>query len=93
MAVQSCKSMRPPQELGAHVLGYNVHSIGICYEGGLDKNGTPADTRIPEQKHSLRVLVLTLLKDFPGCRVAGHRDLILDRNDNGVVDSFEWVKK
>jgi len=86
------KSMRPLQEQGAHVLGYNAHSIGICYEGGLDKNGTPSDTRTPEQKHSLRVLVLTLLKDFPGCRVAGHRDLSPDCNGNGVVESFEWVK-
>ena len=24
-----------------------AHSIGICYEGGLDKNGRPADTRTP----------------------------------------------
>lgn len=84
--------MRPLQEEGAHVLGYNAHSIGICYEGGLDKNGKPADTRTPEQKHSLRVLVLTLLRDFPNCRVTGHRDLSPDRNGNGVVESCEWVK-
>jgi N-acetylmuramoyl-L-alanine amidase len=84
--------MRPLQEQGARFLGYNAHSIGICYEGGLDRNGKPADTRTPEQKHSMRVLVLTLLRDFPGCRVTGHRDLSPDRNGNGVVDSFEWVK-
>ncbi len=25
--------------------GWNEHSIGICYIGGLDVNGHPADTR------------------------------------------------
>lgn len=33
---------RPESEVGAHARHYNAHSIGICYEGGLDKNGKPA---------------------------------------------------
>ncbi len=86
------KTMRPLREVGAHVLGYNAHSIGICYEGGLDKAGKPADTRTPEQKHSMQVLVLTLRKDFPGCRVTGHRDLSPDRNKDGVIEANEWLK-
>lgn len=36
---------RPESEVGAHARHYNAHSIGICYEGGLDKNGKPADIR------------------------------------------------
>ena len=39
---------------------------GICYEGGLDAHGHPADTRTDFQKHSLRVLVMLLLRDYPG---------------------------
>ena len=27
------------EEVGAHVVGHNSHSIGICYEGGLDIRG------------------------------------------------------
>ena len=27
---------RPESEEGAHARHYNAHSIGICYEGGLD---------------------------------------------------------
>ena len=27
---------RPETEVGAHARHYNAHSIGICYEGGLD---------------------------------------------------------
>ena len=36
---------RSEEKVGAHARHYNAHSIGICYEGGLDKNGRPADTR------------------------------------------------
>ena len=74
------KNTRPLEKPGAHALGYNAHSIGICYEGGLDVRYRPADTRTEWQKHSLRVLIRTLLMDYPGCRVCGHRDLSPDRN-------------
>ena len=30
---------------GAHCKGWNERSVGICYIGGLDENGHPADTR------------------------------------------------
>ena len=33
---------RPVEEVGAHCLNRNRHSIGICYEGGLDAEGRPA---------------------------------------------------
>ena len=29
-------SCRPVEQIGAHARGYNAHSIGVCYEGGLD---------------------------------------------------------
>lgn len=39
------KSLRPLSLPGAHVRGWNAGSIGVCYEGGLDECGRPADTR------------------------------------------------
>lgn len=87
------KSLRPVEKVGAHVYGYNANSIGICYEGGLDEQGHPADTRTSYQKHSLRVLVLTLLKDYPGSRVCGHRDLSPDLNHDGKIEPREWIKQ
>ena len=78
--------------VGAHAKGHNSHSIGICYEGGLDNEGHPKDTRTPWQKHSLRVLILTLLRDYPGCRICGHRDLSPDLNGNGEIEPEEWIK-
>ena len=67
------KSLRPIEEPGVHVKGHNTNSIGICYECGLYENGRPADTRTDFQKHSLRVLVMLLLRDYPGSKVVGHR--------------------
>lgn len=65
---------RPESEAGAHCTGVNQHSIGICYEGGLDSNGQPADTRTPQQKQSLIALIRELKTRYPLARVAGHRD-------------------
>lgn len=86
-------STRPLEMVGAHCLGYNQESVGVAYEGGLDIQGLPADTRTPEQKHSMRVLIRTLKKMFPVSRVCGHRDLSPDSNGNGVVEPSEWLKQ
>ena len=87
------KTMRPVGRIGAHTRGCNARSIGICYEGGLDEKGRPTDTRTGWQHHSLRVLVRTLLLDYPGCRICGHRDLSPDLNGNGEIEPEEWVKQ
>ena len=65
---------RPVEEIGAHVTGQNAHSIGICYIGGLDKNGNPKDTRTPQQKESLLKLLKMLHKRFPKATIHGHRE-------------------
>ena len=83
---------RWPEIPGAHVRGLNRHSIGICYEGGLDASGRPADTRTPEQRSALRRLVWELLKEHRNARVCGHRDLSPDRDGDGIVEPQEWTK-
>ena len=60
---------------GAHARHYNQHSIGVCYEGGLDHNGTPADTRTDAQKATLWHLLKSLKTDYPNATILGHRDL------------------
>lgn len=84
---------RPVKKIGAHVKGYNANSIGICYEGGLDKAGKAIDTRTEEQKESLRKCVADMLERFPGSRVCGHRDLSPDLNGNGIIEPHEWIKQ
>ena len=61
--------------VGAHARHYNKHSIGVCYEGGLDANGRPADTRTEAQKHALWALLKSLRQDYPEAKILGHRNL------------------
>ena len=54
---------RPEEMVGAHARHYNAHSIGICYEGGLDERGRSADTRTPAQRAALIALLRSLKLD------------------------------
>ena len=66
---------RPLGEIGAHCLGKNRVSIGVCYVGGVEADGkTPADTRTPAQREALKMLVDELRRIFPNADVRGHRD-------------------
>ena len=67
--------MRPPEQIPAHVRGYNAFSLGICYEGGLDMAGRPKDTRTLAQRASLLGLLRELRKIFPKTSIVGHNDL------------------
>lgn len=62
-------------EVGAHCRPYNRCSIGVCYEGGLLPDGTPADTRTEAQHTRLLELIRLLHELFPTAIVAGHRDM------------------
>ena len=66
---------RPPEQVGAHCKGHNRHSIGICYEGGLDARGQPCDTRTAAQKVAMDTLLQELQQRYPRALVVGHRDL------------------
>lgn len=61
------------EEQGAHALGLNNESIGICYIGGLDKHGKSKDTRTLAQEDSMRFLVNGLKSQF-GATVHGHNE-------------------
>ena len=65
---------RPLEKAGAHCKGYNAHSIGICYVGGLDRQGKPKDTRTAAQKAALLSLIRELRQRFPRATVHGHRE-------------------
>ena len=63
---------RPLEEVGAHCQYHNRHSIGICYESGLDAAGHAADTRTDAQKESMRGLLEQLHAEFPNAMIVGH---------------------
>ena len=66
---------RPESEIGAHCLGHNQNSIGVCYVGGLAADGkTPKDTRTEAQKEALLALLKKLRAKYPKASIHGHRD-------------------
>ena len=66
---------RPMAQIGAHAIGFNLHSLAICYEGGLDEQGKPADTRTPLQKETLRRVLGELKQLYPEAKIVGHYQL------------------
>lgn len=90
---------RPENEEGAHCntagfspSAYNKHSIGICYIGGLDAALKAKDTRTPQQKDALHKLVSDICKRHRIKEIIGHRDTSPDKNHNGKIETFEWIK-
>ena len=60
---------------GAHCEGHNAMSIGVCYIGGVARDGkTAKDTRTLTQKAALLSLLADLRQIYPHARIVGHRD-------------------
>lgn len=60
---------------GAHCEGHNAKTIGVCYIGGVSKDGkTAKDTRTLAQKAALLSLLTDLKMMYPQARIVGHRD-------------------
>ena len=60
--------------VGAHCTNHNSRAVGVCYVGGLDKQGRPKDTRTEAQKKALLSLLKELKKRYPKATIHGHRE-------------------
>ena len=65
---------RPIEQVGAHCVGHNTHSIGVCYVGGLTTYGAPSDTRTSAQKSAMLALIKDLQRQFPQATIHGHNE-------------------
>lgn len=84
---------RPIGATLAHAKGHNKNAIAICYEGGLDANGKPKDTRTKKQKQALMNLVLGFKTIYQKAKILGHRDLSPDLNNDGKITPNEYMKQ
>jgi len=84
---------RSELEPGAHALGFNAHSIGVCLVGGV---GGPSKQNpglyTQAQWDSLKIAVQDLMDRFPEARVVGHRDLSPDLDGDGKIEPHEYFK-
>ena len=79
------------EEVGAHALGHNKNSIGICMIGGKAHPGQQPCNFTAAQWQSLRTLVDNLLERFPGVEVLGHNDV--SSKSCPTFDVKEWAKR
>ena len=61
---------RPVHTIGAHVRGYNSRSIGIALTGNFETQEPTS-----AQLETLRVLLNSMKRRYPGATIVGHRDL------------------
>lgn len=83
---------RPINETGAHVKNYNSVSIGICYEGGINENGEPADNRTESQLKTMVRLLVELGADYPDAVIKGHRDFPKVYKSCPCFDVKQWCE-
>lgn len=85
-------TVTPEENIANGVAGNNAHAIHLSYIGGIDEKGKLLDNRTAEQKETMYNLLLNLAAKYPDSIIRGHRDFSIDKNKNGVLDEFEWIK-
>lgn len=97
---------RHPDEVGAHARDFNANSLGICLVGGSERDGRYTAAQWAQLRSLVQSLCATYnipasapLRKLLGPNawsmtngVCGHRDLSPDKNGNGLVEPFEWLK-
>lgn len=73
--------------------GFNKGIVAVSYIGGIDAKGKAIDNRTPAQKATMLKLVIELKSKFKTAIVQGHRDFSPDKNHNGKIDWFEYIKQ
>lgn len=66
---------RKLSEIGAHAVGHNSSSLGICLIGGTDNEKKSVDNFTSAQKTALYELLAVLRKTYTTAIILGHRDL------------------
>jgi len=84
---------RPISQVGAHARGYNAHSIGVCWVGGVNEDMDPENNMTEIQEEELWCVIDNLINvyDIPKENVVGHRDLPEVTKSCPSFDVKEWI--
>ena len=78
---------RPHDTVGAHAYGYNVESIGICFEGDFNKE------RMSEKQTDASVMLLALLSlAYEDISLRTHKELVKEKSCPGKFFPFDKIK-
>ena len=64
----------PETRIANGVKGYNADSVHVCYIGGLNKQGKPANTLTAKQRASIAALLHDLRTRYPTATLHGHNE-------------------
>ena len=90
------ESGRDEEAVGAHVVGYNSVSVGVCMVGGVTANGPsgkPVNNFTGAQFASLTKLLKELKVKYPSAKIQGHRDFPNVAKACPCFDVIPWAAK
>ena len=84
---------RPIEQVGAHTSGQNTGSIGICYVGGVEKDGkTPKDTMTELQETAMVNLIKALREEHGDMTLHGHNEFAAKACPSfKVYEKYDWL--
>jgi len=84
---------RPIEKVGAHTSGQNTGSIGICYIGGVEKDGkTPKDTMNELQDTAMVNLIKALREEYGDMTLHGHNEFAAKACPSfKVYEKYDWL--
>lgn len=84
---------RPIEKVGAHTSGQNTGSIGICYIGGVEKDGkTPKDTMNELQDTAMVNLIKALREEYGDMTLHGHNEFAAKACPSfKVYEKYNWL--
>lgn len=78
--------------VGAHCVGHNAKSIGVCYVGGLDPvTEKPTDTRTPQQREALARLLKVLHLNYPAATLHAHFEFAKKACPCFAVSEYNYI--
>lgn len=88
----SLEAGRGPDEVGAHVVGWNHCSIAVCLVGGTDAKGAAQRNFTDAQYTALKTLLDEWTHTYPGITIQGHRDFPNIHKDCPSFDVKIWLR-
>ena len=88
--------LQHPDAIANGIAGRNAHALHISYKGGIQKVGgkiVAVDNRTPQQKATMIAILKHWRTQYPSAIIQGHRDTSPDKNKNGKVDEWEYIKQ